>query len=405
MYGFEFGFQVGDLTDFMVAVGNALGRKRAAVPILESVLVELRDDGRVWVSAFNYEVGIEAVLPSATGVVHGGAGRVLLRMKDVRDLLSAGGRRDLVRIESIDLEPGRVSVGVWAPSAAVPGYKGVLEVLPIEDYPQVYAVGMERLSASVWVSGVRYRDGMKIVQRAVAGNEQNLPMLTGIQMQVSGGEVNLRSTDRFRAHHVRVSENVDPAVSGDWVTPGAPIAKTAGWLVGGTTANPQAQTVEIGTVARGSGQPSWVAVRTGDRVVSVRLLDVSFPKVDNLFPQVREEPVSVLVDPAAVRKALKPFLKGSRVTVTLEGNQVTIGDDKASQTLAAAVLEIDATLLRIGFCPAYLNDAMASVPKGQKARIGIRTATRPATITWDDDATRLLLMPVRLEAQEQNRAA
>lgn len=382
-----FRFLVSELSEFVTAVGNAMGRKRSALPILDSVLVEMRADGVVWVSAFNFDVGVEAVLPSAQGIVRDTeVGRMLLPIAELRAALAAGKAGD--RLTLTPSEQGRAAVEI-RPGFGDPRLRAELELLPLEEYPAEYAAG--EFVESVTVPARAFRTAVAATAPGLSTDDM-FPMLQGFQLWLRDGDVRLRATDRFRVHDIQVAASIDGDLAGDWLMPGKPLAKAARWLVGGTPAKPDAEAVEIGTI----GRDGVLAIRASGRILHMRLLGHDFPRINSLFGH--ETGAEFTVDPQALADAVKPHKSRRRIVLELDDAGLALTSDLGTARVATTAHDAgDTGRVMAAFVPEHLADTARVLPKGAAVTVSLRrdsVSSRPVLFTFDGG--RVLLMSVRM---------
>ncbi len=346
---------------------------RVTLPALSGILLEAAD-GKLICRATDLEVAAEISIP----VQIDQPGRVLLpgrllsqlvaRFPDAPVQLSADSDR-------VELTCGRATFHVRGMQAEdFPTLAG-----PTEDAPQglVKADAFARLVAQV--------------ARAAASDEGR-PVLTGVQLEAADGMLTAAATDSYRLA-VR-SLTWEEAVQGTALVPVRSLqeAAKAATEVGGSV-----------TVVLEAGQVSFLF---GDRRLTTKLIEGSFPNYRALLPDAHE--TSVVVERAGLIEALQrvsivalgqantpvslTFADGS---VDLQASNQEMGD--AAEALPA---EIDGEGLTIAFNPGFLLSGLEANGTDQ-IRIELRDGLKPAVLRPHssdgevDDLT-YLLMPMRV---------
>ena len=269
-----------------------------------------------------------------------------------------------------------------------------LPTLPIEDYPQLPSMP----KASGDIDGSLFAAAVGQVAIA-AGRDDTLPTLTGIRMEVDGGNIVLAATDRYRLA-VRELQWRPAAsnISANALVPAKTLADTAKSLAA-------SDLVSIALTEGGAGE-GLIGFEGGGRRTTTRLLDGEFPKYRTLLPT--ESASIALVDTAVLGDAVKRVAlvaeRNTPVRLAFDGSEVLLragaGDDAQASEAVECTLEGDA--IEIAFNPAYLLDGLSALD-APITRLSFTQATRPAVLSGlaeagatPSDEYRYLLMPVRL---------
>jgi len=239
-----------------------------------------------------------------------------------------------------------------------------------------------------------------VAQVAIAaGRDDTLPTLTGIRMEIEGGNIVLAATDRYRLAVREFSWNPkNSSISVNSLIPAKTLADTAKSLA--TT-----DLVTIALSAGGSGE-GLIGFEGAGRRTTTRLLDGEFPKYRTLLPS--EAATVATVDTAALSDAVKRVAlvaeRNTPVRLAFDGSEVVLRAGAGDDAQANEVVEcrVDGDGLEIAFNPTYLLDGLSAVDSVTTA-FSFTQATRPAVLTGADGNTasgvddyRYLLMPVRL---------
>ena len=351
---------------------------RPSMPVLAGLVLEASEDS-VTLSSFDYEVSSRVTIAAdvqtpGTSLV---SGRLLADI--TRSLPGAP-----VQLSN---EGTRVVITCGRSSFTLP-------TLPVEDYPALPAMpdSSGDIEAALFASAV--------AQVAIAaGRDDTLPTLTGIRMEIEGGNIVLAATDRYRLAVREFSWNPkSSSISVNALIPAKTLADTAKSLA--TT-----DLVTIALSAGGSGE-GLIGFEGSGRRTTTRLLDGEFPKYRTLLPS--EAATVASVDTAALADAVKRVAlvaeRNTPVRLAFDGSEVVLRAGAGEDAQANEVVEcrVDGDGLEIAFNPTYLLDGLSAVDS-VTTTFSFTQATRPAVLTGAENSAasgvddyRYLLMPVRL---------
>jgi DNA polymerase III subunit beta len=262
--------------------------------------------------------------------------------------------------------------------------------MPVEDFPALpepaegAAQGVVKADAFARLASQ--------VARAASSDEAR-PVLTGVQLEASDGRLTAAATDSYRLS-VR-SLAWDESVEGSALVPARALqeASKAAAEAGGSV-----------TVVLEEGQVSFLF---GDRRLTTRLIEGSFPNYRALLPDAHE--TSVVVDRAALAEALQRVAvvamgqANTPVTLTFSDGTVDLqaGAQEVGDAAEALPAEIDGEGLTIAFNPAFLLSGLEATGT-ERIRIELRDGLKPAVLrphVEEDETTdelTYLLMPMRV---------
>ena len=351
---------------------------RPSMPMLAGLLVEAGPEGLL-LSSFDFEVSarveVEAVVdePGRTLV----SGRLLA---DIARALPAQPVQVSTDGTRVELQCGRAAF--------------TLPTLPVEEYPALPVMP----TTSGTVAGTTFAHAVAQVAVA-AGRDDTLPTLTGIRVEIDGGEVVLAATDRYRLA-VRTFSWV-PQSSGIETTalvPARTLADTAKSLSG-------CETVQLALAGTGQGE-GLMGFEGDGRRTTTRLLDGEFPKYRALLPSeaatVAWLETATLVD--AVKRVALVAERNTPVRLRFAGDEVELragGGDEA-QALEQLDCSVEGDPIEIAFNPSYLLDGLGALD-APVVRLAFTAATKPAVLSGAAERGapgapeyQYLLMPVRL---------
>jgi DNA polymerase III subunit beta len=346
---------------------------RVTLPALSGVLLEAAD-GKLTCRATDLEVAAEIAIP----VQIERPGRVLLPGRLLSQLVARFPDAPV----QLTSEPDRVEITCGRATFHVRGMQAEdfpTLAAPAEDAPQ----GILRADAFARL--------VSQVARA-ASSDEGRPVLTGVSLEAAEGSLTAAATDSYRLA-VR-SLSWEQAVDGSALVPARSLqeaAKAAAEVGGGVT-------VVL--------EPGQVSFLFGDRRLTTKLIEGTFPNYRALLPDAHE--TSVVVERAPLVEALQ------RVSIVAMGQantpvSLTFGDgsvdlqasnQEMGDAAEALPAEIDGEGLTIAFNPAFLLAGLEATGT-ERIRIELRDGLKPAVLRphADDgqvDDLTYLLMPMRV---------
>jgi DNA polymerase-3 subunit beta len=257
----------------------------------------------------------------------------------------------------------------------------------LEEFPAVARFPSE---TPVRLPGAIVRDMVRRTAFAAA-REPGRFALHGIQITVGPKRLRMVATDGRRLAHIERD------------LPGGGPKEPLTLLVG-----PKALLLlerALGTGLQGDLELALVdrqlLARVGGLLVTSRLIDGSFPAVEGVIPAAPPHPlvVGVAALSAGLRRA---SLLTTRDSLSVE---VQIGPDgmqirSRAQELGEAQVDVDVRYdgpaLRVGFNPAYIQDALKVMDPASDVQVGLADAKSPARISDQEDYV-YVVSPVSLE--------
>ena len=311
--------------------------QRNPQPILAGVLIEASDEG-LSLSAFDYEASARTTIDATVD----DPGTILVHGRLLSDIAS---RLPNAPIQiSVDPEDGVV---LTCGSA-----RFTLSSMPVEEYPAIPEVSGE----SGLVPGEEFATA--IAQVAFAASRDDVtPVLTGVQLEVTGNRLSLVATDRYRVALREIPW--DGGTTGSDATALVP-ARTL-TEVGKTFAH----SGDISIAFSGSGDREIIAFTAGNKTVTSLLIKGNFPPVRRLFPEQTEHHAVVnTADLAeAVRRVALVLDRAAPLRFTFAADSVSM--DASGTEQARASESVDATLsggddVTLGLNPQYLLESLGA---------------------------------------------
>jgi DNA polymerase-3 subunit beta len=311
--------------------------QRNPQPILAGVLIEAGDAG-LSLSAFDYEASARTTIDATVDE----PGTILVHGRLLSDIAS--------RLPNAPVEIAVDDDGILLTCGSA---RFTLASMPVQEYPAIPEVSGESglVPADVFTTA--------IAQVAFAASRDDVtPVLTGVQLEVSGTRLSLVATDRYR-----VALREIPWDGGDTATEQATALVPARTLqeVGKTFSHSE----NISISFSGSGDREIIAFTSGNKTVTSLLIKGNFPPVRRLFPDQTDH--YAVVNTADLIEAVR------RVSLVLDRSaplRFTFGVDtvamEASGTEQARATEaVDATLagdeVTLGLNPQYLLESLSAV--------------------------------------------
>ncbi|WP_127473617.1 DNA polymerase III subunit beta [Microbacterium sulfonylureivorans] len=331
--------------------------QRNPQPILAGVLIEASDAG-LSLAAFDYEASarttIEATVDEpGTILVHG------------RLLSEIASRLPNAPIQVEVDEDGGILLTCGSA-------RFTLASMPVQEYPAIPEVTGD--------SGLVPAEDFAtaIAQVAFAASRDDVtPVLTGVQLEVSGTGLSLVATDRYRVALREIPWDGGGTSSDEPTTALVP-ARTL-TEVGKTFAHGG----DISIAFSGSGDREIIAFTAGNKTVTSLLIKGNFPPVRRLFPEATEH--HAVVNTAelaeAVRRVSLVLDRSAPLRFTFTTDSVSM--DASGTEQARATESVDSNLVgedvTLGLNPQYLLESLSAV-KSEFARI---------TFTSSDNANKL----------------
>jgi DNA polymerase-3 subunit beta len=321
--------------------------QRNPQPILAGVLIEASAEG-LSLAAFDYEASARTTIEATVD----DPGTILVHGRLLSDIASRLPNAP-IQIE-VDDDGG---ILLTCGSA-----RFTLSSMPVQEYPAIPEVTGD--------SGLVPSEDFAtaIAQVAFAASRDDVtPVLTGVQLEVSGTTLSLVATDRYRVALREIPWDGGGTATDESTTALVP-ARTL-TEVGKTFAHGG----DISIAFSGSGDREIIAFTAGNKTVTSLLIKGNFPPVRRLFPEATEH--HAVVNTAelaeAVRRVSLVLDRSAPLRFTFTADSVSM--DASGTEQARATESVDATLLggddvTLGLNPQYLLESLGAV-KSEFVRI------------------------------------
>lgn len=376
-----------------VLAGLVLDAAAAGTPLDGGTGTESPAVDTLTLSGFDYETATRVGLPADVGE----PGRVLVPGKLLADISKS------LPAAPVDLstEDNRLVVRCGPARFA-------LTLLPQDDYPELPPAP----PVSGTVAAAAFAEAVAQVAIA-AGRDDMLPVLTGIQVEITGDRLRLLATDRYRLAVRDLSWSpTDPDATGSALVPARVLSDAAKAMAGGGVVSLSFPLTRATGTATGAGAPAGGLIglsggtATAPRSTTTRLLDGEYPKVMSLFPA--EAPITSRVATARLLEAARRVSlvadRNAPIRLGFDGSELTLDAGSGEDAQATEVVEAvtDGEAISVGFFPGYLVDGLQHLG-GSTAQFSFTHPTKAVVITGapgpeeaSDPDYRYLVMPRRL---------
>ncbi|GAB2848450.1 DNA polymerase III subunit beta [Microbacterium insulae] len=313
--------------------------QRNPQPILAGVLIEASDAG-ISLAAFDYEASARTTIEATVDE----PGTILVHGRLLSEIASRLPNAP-IQVE-VDDDGG---ILLTCGSA-----RFTLASMPVQEYPAIPEVTGD--------SGLVPSEDFAtaIAQVAFAASRDDVtPVLTGVQLEVTGNALSLVATDRYRVALREIPWDGGGVASDESTTALVP-ARTL-TEVGKTFAHGG----DISIAFSGSGDREIIAFTAGNKTVTSLLIKGNFPPVRRLFPEATEHHAVVntaeLVE--AVRRVSLVLDRSAPLRFTFSTDSVSM--DASGTEQARATESVDANLVgedvTLGLNPQYLLESLGAV--------------------------------------------
>ncbi|WP_353065678.1 DNA polymerase III subunit beta [Arcanobacterium hippocoleae] len=245
------------------------------------------------------------------------------------------------------------------------------------------------------VDGNEWQEAVSQVTVA-ASNDETLPMLVSVCLEIDGAEISLMATDRYRLALREINwKPADEKIQQRILVRASRLLDIAKSL--GTVG-----TIEISL--DNLENPSLIGFSGGGKQNTVQLIDGEYPQVRTLFPT--EVTGYAVVDRQLMADAIKRSKvvveKNSSVRLSFTEGELVIeaGQGDMAQASEALPAELNGEDISLAFNPNFLSDGLSTM-NAQNFRFSYTQPAKPAVISPEndqgevDESFKILLMPVR----------
>ncbi|MEX1175370.1 MAG: DNA polymerase III subunit beta [Mycobacterium sp.] len=346
-----------DFAEAVAWVARILPAKQPSRPILAGVLITGSDDG-LTITGFDSDVSAEVQVPAEIA----SAGAVLVSGR----LLSEITRSLPAKPVEVSVEGSRMLLNCGSAKFSLP-------TMPVEDYPTLPALPAETgvVPADLFAEAV----GQVAI---AAGRDDQISMLTGIRMEISGAKVVLAATDRFRlAVRELTWSTASPEVDAAVLVPAKMLAEAAKAVTSGSDVH-----LALGTGAA-VGDARLLGMRSAGKRSTTSLLENEFPKFRQLLPgeHTAMATVGIIELVEAIKRVALVADRGAQVRMEFSPDclRLSAGADGVGSAEEELAVEFAGESLTIAFNPIYLTDGLGSL-HCERVVFGFTTSNKPAVL-------------------------
>lgn len=361
-----------DLANAVAWVARNLPSK-VTQPVLRAMVITADDNG-LELAGFDYEVSTKVRISAE--VVE--PGRIAVAGKLIAEITNTLPNKPV----ELRVEGSKVLLNCGSSRFELP-------LIPLDDYPQL----PELPETTGTIDAQLFTEAITQVA-AAAGRDDTLPMLTGVNVEIQGNQVQMAATDRFRLALRTFEWNpLFPDVKARLLLPAKTLLDNAR-----TLDQNQAQPVQI-AVGTGEqiGREGLFGVHSEARETTTRMLDADFPNIHPLLPKVHTSMACVPIAPLqeAIRRVSLVTERNAQIRMQFSPGQVILsagGTDSghAEETIICDFVGRDELI--IAFNPGYLKDGLAVVPT-EKVVFGFTEPSRSAILLPEPDSFKENGMP------------
>ena len=350
-------FQVNrDVFSEAVSFAVKLLPQRTTLPILSGVLIETTDGG-LTLSSFDYEVSAQTSITSEVEE----QGRILVSGRLLADIASRLPNAP-VQFSTVDTR-----INVTCGSAHF-----TLLSMPVEEYPTLPQISAETavIPAEDFASAVS--------QVAVAASRDDVtPVITGVQLELTGSSLSLVATDRYRVAVRLIGWENDATADTASAEPVTALVPARTLLEIGKTFG---HSGSISVAVTSTEDRELIAFRADRKTVTSLLIKGNFPPVKRLFPETVENYAVMntgeLIE--AVRRVSLVLEREAALRFSFSGDGLVleaIGSEQAqaSESIDAFLTGVDTV---VSLKPQFLLDGLGAV-RSEFVRISFTKTDNP----------------------------
>lgn len=350
---------------------------RPSLPVLGGIKLTARPDGMLSLISYDPEISshieIDAVVDEP--------GEVLVNGRLLSDFAKALPSRPI----SLVLEGSKLSLTCGSSKIS-------MQTMPLEDFPN--SPEFPEVTATVNTAALQQAVGQVV---SSASNDDTLPLLVSVCIEITGDQLTLLATDRYRLALKNLQWSPkDPTYNNRILVRASRLADIVKNLSGESTID-----VAIAYTERGG----LLGFSCGGKQNIARMIDGDYPDVRGLFPQETTNHATIartdLLD--AIKRARLATGQNEAVVLSFSEGQVVLSAGKGDNAQTSEVLEADFvgedSVLR--FNPVFLLDGLSSMTTDY-ANFSFTLETSPAVVapqekpeSLPDENMKLLLMPIR----------
>ncbi len=358
-----------EVTELLQVVSKAV-RARTTLPILSGIFLEAKN-GKL--KAFSTDLEFSLIKEIGVNVL--GEGKTVIPARYFMEVVK--NLPEGVLEMKVDAESGVLNL-------VCQGSDFIFKTLPAEEFPRE-PEKPEKGAFSVSLDSTTLSNLLQSVVKSASKGETRAD-LRGVLIKAGSGCLEACATDTYRLALRKVTlkgvkeekEAIVPAVAVEEVIK----------LLD-----------DLSVEAKLTFLESQLLVETEAFTGYIRLIEGQFPNYQGLIPGTTETEVETSREELLeALKRLQVFSEAGTVEFRAQGEKLSLA--ASSQVVGKGLVELEAEIkgpeVTLGFNSTYLQDGLRAV-KGEKVRIGLQTAEKPALLTSPEDENFFyLVMPVRI---------
>jgi len=359
---------------------------RPTAPVLGGVLIRADTDGTVAASVFDYEISGQACGQGA--VTEGGQAVVSARkLAEIVTMFPKDGKHVTLSADGTRLTVQCGTTVYTLPLMPLTEYPALPELPPLAG-----RIGSDLLAA---ITGQ---------VAAACSSDDTLPALTGVRLEIRGGQLTAAATDRYRlaVRDVQWQPQNPDADLAVIIPAKVAMAATAALTTSAETS------IWLDTSGDPEHPPAVIGFSAAGKQVTSRLISAEYPRYRALIPSICDATAQVPLPAlaAAVKRVAVAAERNTPVRLCFNGDRtITLtggtGEDLTSADQVDEV-EFDGEAgFTVAYNPEYLGEALAAVAVDSPDTCVIQFTgeKKPAVLTGKDtglQAYQHILMPIRV---------
>jgi DNA polymerase-3 subunit beta len=311
---------------------------RLPVPVLAGLLMQAKD-GQLQLSGFDYEVSTRCDLDiqlfeEGSAVV---AGRLLAEIS-----------------KALPAKPVDVELVGDSVELTCGGAQFTLPTLPLEDYPRLPP--MPELAGTIKAAEFSTAVGRVTI---AAGRDETLPMLTGVQVEMTGDRITMSATDRYRLAMTELAWQPErPDVEMSALIPAKALSDTARAL-GAAGGDVQLHLDPVAT------DQSLVGLGSQSRQTTSRIMSGPYPNVRAIFPTSHNSRLTLATKDLTdvVHRIALVTDRGNPLRLQVNPDELVIeaGGLGSARAREATEATLEGEALKIAINPQFMLDGLGAV--------------------------------------------
>lgn len=348
---------------------------RPAIPVLAGMKISATTDGQIALGSRDSDITSHVDIEAS--VIEEGA--VLVNGKLLAEVCRSLPNKPI----KFDLDGTKVEIECGSARFS-------LKTMPLDDYSELPALP----ALAGVVDGDVWQEAVSQVEVA-ASNDDTLPMLVSICLEIDDDSIALMATDRYRLALRELTWKPEKSIKKRILVRASRLLDIAKSL--GTTG-------PVNIYLDEEDGAALIGFSGGGRQNTVQLIDGEYPQVRSLFPEDIQGYASINRNEIsdAIKRSRIVVEKNAAVRLSFSAEQLVIeaGHGDAAQASEALSANLNGEEISIAFNPSFLQEGIA-VMNSENLRVAYTVAAKPALLIPEDEKGealedfKILLMPIR----------